>query len=216
MKDFDVYYKHHEGVQCDDLSLFFANSKNQPLQTYLITMEDDTHGLVHFTFGGVGGDHAYATTTILQATYGFAAADVIALEVSAQAFFKEYLAQDVADYNEFTGLAFPLNCTADPWQDNELASHYLPGEPNGPSCDFIDSYYESDDALNEIIDLFFPELYTDTTTLKVKSLEFDDKSAVLKLIANLFPYYGEMASSSAGKQAPKSARRFCAFSSDFF
>jgi hypothetical protein len=200
----DLVYKHHLGVHCEDFAVFFRNCKDQPLETYLNRMEDDTHGMLHFTFGGVGGDHAVATVATLQNIYGFSPENVVALDVSAQAFTKFYLAMNVADFNErgqSSGKVFPLNCTTNPWQDNELTSSLLPGELNGPQCDFANSLYDSDTTLNQLVELFFPfPAIGDSISTRIQSLEFDDKRAVMQLIANMFPYYGEMAGSGAGEQ----------------
>jgi hypothetical protein len=203
MTDYNVVYKYHQGVQCGDYTKFFETCKNQPLTTYLNNMEDDTHGIFHFTFGGVGGTQATTTVATLKKTYGFSDSNIVALAVSAQTFFKYWMAQNTKDWtlhNEvMMGYAFPLNCTEKPWQNNELTVPYLPGEEDGPSCDFIDEFYASETKLDELVTLFVhmdPSL-TDSVISRINSLEFEDKSAVMGLIANMFPYDGELAGSGA-------------------
>ena len=179
------------GVTCIDYENFFSQVNKQPLQTYLNGMEDDTHGIFHFTFGGVGGDQAIDSIDKLRNTYGFSYSNIVALAISAQPFFKKYLA--VLKQN-------PVNCTTHPWQNEMLVSSSAPGEFGGPSCDFAGVYYDTEDQLDNLISDFFlidPDDY-DPVVKHIQSFGYSDKSAVMKIVANLFPFDGDLAGSGAG------------------
>jgi hypothetical protein len=196
-----VVFRQYMGVQCADYVRFFETTKGQPLVTYLSHMEDGTHGLFHFTFGGVGGDTVVATCNSLANDYGFSQSNIVAMAISAQVFFKFYLAQDPDEYFMKEGKDFPLTCSTKPWQNNELTSTAAPGELGGPQCTWIDSYFESEDSVNEMVSLFFtmdPSNEHDSVVSRVEDMELDDKKSVMTLIANMFPFDGELAGSGAG------------------
>lgn len=199
-----VVYKYHMGVQCTDYGQFFSSIKRQPLNTYLTTMEDDTHGIFHFTFGGVGGDRAVSTINKLIGDYGFSVSNAMALAVSAQPFFKIYLASNPAHY-ERGGKVYPLNCTHYAWQykygDDSTMATGLPGEEGGPQCDFIESYYESEESVNQLVSMFFrtdPSPH-DSIRQRVLAMTFEQRVEVMKLIANMFPFDGDLAGSAAAQ-----------------
>ena len=192
------------GVQCTDYEKFFTKVKGKSLSTYLTAVEDDTHGIIHFTFGGVGGDQVYSTVHTLMDSYGFTYSNVAATAVSAQPFFKIYLAQDPIQYAA-NGRRYPLDCSTVPWntETGELmdssSSIGLPGEENGPTCSFVDYYYESEENINELIELFFrtdPSPH-DPVKTRMYGLTFTQRVEVMKLIANMFPYDGDLAGSGA-------------------
>ena len=185
-------FKFHMGVGCTNYELFFNYVKAKSLQVYLISMEDDTHGLFHFTLGGVGGDQADAAAGVLQSTYQFTASNLAALSVSAQHFFKKHLALSHDD---------PVNCTANPWQDSKLMTRAMPGQAKGPQCDFSDRYYESNDTMADLITYFFnydPDT-DDSVIARVSALSLDDQKACMKIIGNMFPIDGDLAGSGAGE-----------------
>ena len=181
------------GVTCSDYSDFFGRINGNPLMTYLTEMEDDTHGIFHFTFGGVGGAPSYKAMKILMKDYGFSYSNVIAVAISAQPFFKKYLA---------VNKQIPVNCTAKPWQLGALTTTLSPGDEGGPSCDFADLYYVDENTLDSLITFFF-NIDPDNKDLVVNhmaTLSFEDKTAVMKIIGNMFPYDGDLAGSGAGKE----------------
>jgi hypothetical protein len=185
-------FQPHGGVVCDDWTFFFGLVKSNPLQTYLNTIEDETHGTFHFTFGGVGGNVAMATVKSLMEDYGFSYSNIVSLAVCAQAFNKRSLA---------TSLDWPINCTSDPWQNYALTTTADPGQLGGPSCDFADSYYSNDTTLTDLVNVFF---FADNNRIdKVKerlaNLEFAERVKAMKLIANMFPYDGDLAGAGGGK-----------------
>jgi hypothetical protein len=51
-------FKFHKGVNCTNYKQFMSYIQGRSLETYLVSMEDDTDGIFHFTLGGVGGDVA--------------------------------------------------------------------------------------------------------------------------------------------------------------
>lgn len=189
--DRDVVFKYHMGVTCDDYTGFFSQVNGQPLETYLNKMEDDTHGIFHFTFGGVGGDQAVNAVELLMDQYNFSYSNVAALAISAQPFFKKHLA--VAKQT-------PVNCTTHPWQNEFLTTASGPGEYGGPSCDFAESYYDTEDNLDELISYFFkidPD-HKDTVVNHINTLQYTDKAVLMKIVGNMFPFDGDLAGSGAG------------------
>ena len=77
----------------------------------------------------------------------------------------------------------------------------LPGELGGPQCDFIDSYYTSEAKVNELIQMFFrtdPSPH-DSIRTRVLSLSVEKRIEVMKIIANMFPFDGDLAGSAAAQ-----------------
>ena len=187
-----LVFKPHGGVVCSDFSSFYGSVKGKPLQTYLIKIEDGTHGTFHFTFGGVGGNAAMEAVNSLIDNYGFTYSNIGSLAVSAQAFYKKYLALSKDD---------PVNCTANPWQNNALRSTAEPGQIGGPSCDFADKYYKNDTTLMELVEyFFFSDLdQNDRVKTRLANLEFTERAKAMKVVANMFPYDGDLAGAGAGK-----------------
>jgi hypothetical protein len=196
----DVTFKYHLGVKCLDYQIFFDKVRGQPLKQYLTAVEDDTHGIIHFTLGGVGGTRAYQTVHKLINTYGFTYSNVAALAVSAQPFFKLYLAQNPAVY-AMSGRTYPLNCTHTPWDASagELKSSGWPGDTDGPQCDFNSYYYQSETAVNQLVQTFFriDPSTADPVRYRLFNLPWEQRVEVMKLIANMFPFDGDLAGSGA-------------------
>ena len=181
------------GIGCSKYTKFFKNVRGDPLQTYLLNMEDDTHGIFHFTFAGVGGDKAYAAVETLINTYGFSYSNIGALTVSAQHYFKKQLAGEIAN--------FPVNCTVDPWQGNQLMSAAIPGDVDGPTCDFAETYYDTETTLDTLVASFvnFDPDETDLITRRLQGMSFAERAGAMKTIANMFPIDGDLASSGGGE-----------------
>ena len=191
----DLVFKMHMGVVCDDYTAFFGRVNGKSFETYLLAIENDTHGIFHFTFGGVGGKMARASVKVLMDTFGFTYSNIATLATAAQPFFKKYLALSHSD---------PVNCTANPWQSGELSTTASPGDIGGPQCDFADHYYDSDDSLNDLIDAFFDiDLDSDDSVVtRLKNMQFEDKTDALKVIGSAFPFDGDLAGSGAGTVHP--------------
>ena len=187
-----VVFKQHDGVGCKDFAAFFGAVKGNPLQIFLNSIEDETHGNLHFTFGGVGGNAAIEAVNSLIEDYGFTYSNIGSLAVSAQAFYKKYLALSKDD---------PVNCTANPWQNYTLRSTAEPGQIGGPSCDFADKYYQNDTTLTELVEyFFFSDLdQNDRVKTRLANLEFTERAKAMKVVANMFPYDGDLAGAGAGK-----------------
>ena len=49
----------YSGVTCNGLEDLANLVRNQSFTNFLLYAEDNAHGMLHFTFGGAGGDHAY-------------------------------------------------------------------------------------------------------------------------------------------------------------
>jgi hypothetical protein len=45
--------QYYNGVTCSEYESFVGKVKNMPMQDYLTYAEDDVHGIIHFTFGGI-------------------------------------------------------------------------------------------------------------------------------------------------------------------
>ena len=50
----------YSGVTCNGLEDLANLVRDQPFSNFLLYAEDNAHGMLHFTFGGAGGDHAFA------------------------------------------------------------------------------------------------------------------------------------------------------------
>ena len=47
------------GVKCAEFEFLLNKIRDKPFSDFLQYAEDTAHGIIHFTFGGSGGDHAY-------------------------------------------------------------------------------------------------------------------------------------------------------------
>lgn len=185
-------FKFHKGVNCTNYKEFMTYIQGRSLETYLVSMEDDIHGIFHFTLGGVGGDVAAVAIDLLRACpYNFTDSNIAALAVSAQHYFKKNLANSKT---------FPMVCTSDPWKNYELRTTAHANEEGGPSCHFDSSYYLDSDALSALVTKFFnfDVDETDRVVDRVQNLAFADKKSVMEIIAGMFPYDGDLAGASAG------------------
>ena len=188
----DAVYKMHMGVTCDDYTSFFKFNAGKSFETYLLAIENDTHGIFHFTFGGVGGTMAAAAVKKLINDFGFTISNIGTLASTAQPFFKKNLA---------LSHEYPLNCTTTAWTGNLLVNSKAgPGQPEGPQCDFSDEFYESEEALDGLIGWFFMfDLDRDDHVVtRLANLSFEDRVEVMKTIGGMFPYDGDLAGSGAG------------------
>ena len=192
-----LVFKHYDGVRCNDFAAFFVAVTGNPLQIYLNSIEDETHGNLHFTFGGVGGNAAMEAVNSLIDNYGFTYSNIGSLAASAQGFFKSnFLLKSLLFNNDH-----PVNCTANPWQNYMLRSTAEPGQIGGPSCDFADKYYKNDTTLMELVEyFFFSDLdQNDRVKTRLANLEFTERAKAMKVVANMFPYDGDLAGAGAGK-----------------
>ena len=137
--------KPYVGSNCQDLRMFFQlYTVGQPLQLYLESTEDAVHGYIHFTFGGSGGDYAAKIDEELRNTYGFTDTYLFYVAEAAHKFVKTYL-------SGIENKESPMNCSAAPFQNNVLTNTAYPGEAAGPLCQCADSYFESEAAINSLI-----------------------------------------------------------------
>jgi hypothetical protein len=185
-------FKFHKGVNCTNYKQFMSYIQGRSLETYLVSMEDDTHGIFHFTLGGVGGDvAAVAIDTLRACPYNFTDSNIAALAVSAQHYFKKNLANSET---------YPLDCTTNPWKNYELRTSALPNSEGGPSCHFDDSFFLDEEALSDLVVKFFNFDVDDADRVvdRVQNLTFVDKKSTMEIIAGMFPYDGDLAGASAG------------------
>ena len=187
------------GVRCTDYDSFFAKNKGKSFETYLLAIENDTHGIFHYTFGGVGGKISYAAIKVLTEKYGFTDSNIATLAISAQPYFKKYLALNQTD---------PVNCTVNPWQEGALGgtANPDPGSNPGPTCDFSDHFYESEESLNTLISSFFTvdNDKNDRVQTRLYILSLEDRAGAMKVIGNMFPYDGDLAGAGGGESERES------------
>jgi hypothetical protein len=189
--DFNEYV----GVNCDMYSSFVKLVKGRSLSFYLDATENSVHGMVHFTTGGNGGEHAAQTIQTLRDQYGFDDQSIIQLAHSYGTYFKEHI--------KSSRFVYPLTCTDMPWSDYALSSGAAVGEAGGPTCSFVDDMLEKPEKLQELIDDFYstkgmePTLFLYGRDVLAK-LSFEDQKAVMKLVADFFQFNGDMNESSAG------------------
>ena len=187
----DVVYANHMGVTCIDYKVFFNDVKNKPLYEYLILMEDNTHGIFHFTFGGVGGDPANAAVENLVNNYDFSYSNIAALAISAQPYFKKNLALSKSS---------PVNCTSDPWQNSVLTTNATVLDVGGPSCSFIDDFFETKSSVDILLNDFFAQDpdRSDPAVDHIETFSVKKRETIMQIIANMFPYDGDLAGAGAG------------------
>lgn len=186
-----MVFKFHKGVNCTNYAMFMSYMQGRSLETYLVSMEDDTHGIFHFTLGGVGGDVAQVAVNKLRDKYNFSDSNIAALAVSAQHYFKRNLANSQV---------YPLSCSANPWQNYELTTTAEANSVGGPSCHFDSSFYMNEETLSALVLKFFvfDVDMTDFIVDRVQNLTFADKKDVMELISGMSPYDGDLAGASAG------------------
>jgi hypothetical protein len=192
-------FRPHMGVHCTDYDSFFVKNKGKSFETYLSAIENQTHGAFHYTFGGVGGKISQAAIKVLTDKYGFTDSNIATLATSAQPFFKKSLT---------LSHTHPVNCTVSPWQDGvrllRATARADPGSNPGPTCDFSDYFYESEDSLNILISSFFKvdNDKTDGVQIRLYNLDFEDRVGAMRVIGNMFPYDGDLAGSGGGESYP--------------
>jgi hypothetical protein len=187
-----MVFKFHKGVNCTNYKQFMTYVQGRSLETYLVSMEDDTHGIFHFTLGGVGGDvAAVAIEKLRGCPYNFTDSNIAALAVSAQHYFKKNLANSET---------YPLSCSTNPWKNYELSTSAPPNSLGGPSCHFDSSFYLDEDALSDLVLKFFNFDVDDADRVvdRVQNLTFVEKKGAMEIIAGMFPYDGDLAGASAG------------------
>jgi hypothetical protein len=112
----------------------------------------------------------------------------MAIARAAQVFFKTYVPLKDVDI----GYTYPLSCSSDPWQDGQLTSSAAPGATDGPSCSCTESYFESEDSLDELITLW---KIKDNSFLY--NLDFNQRKDAMQLICGRMAFDGDMAGSGA-------------------
>lgn len=101
-----------------------------------------SHGPIHFSFGGAGGDIASTADEYLRETYGFSDSDLLVVAQTAQKFFKSKLTvllesgniSSIEAYHGCCDLKYPVVCSAFPWDGDTLNSTAAPGTYGGPAC----------------------------------------------------------------------------------
>jgi len=197
---------YYSGVTCTDLDIFIEDHVvDQPLVEYLTSAEDDSHGKIHFSFGGAGGDYAYSVNQYLMKHHGFSDQMLIVAAQAAQTFFKFYLAIPPETFEYLNGFPFPLNCSAVPWQDGELTTTAWPNEEGGPTCEINPYYTKNEDNLEILMAMYFADFWNalgsstpQTNTMQtILDMDFSERKKVMKLLCSRMSFDGDMAGSGA-------------------
>eukprot|EP01035_Chromulina_nebulosa_P020437 gene20437-26519_t len=197
-----IITNYYNGVNCRDYENFVSRECNgNPLVTLLTDVEDDVHGKVHFTVGGSGGDKCIEVDDYLMNTYGFEWKDMVAIAQSSQRYFKTYITMYPTWDEEKFG-PYPLDCSANPWQDDKLTTTVGPGEDGGPTCDCNSYYFEDQDKLTAFIYTYFQDwagrkVPQAETVDKLLNLSFEEQLDVMSKLCGRFQMEGDLAGSGA-------------------
>ncbi len=197
--------QYYSGVTCDDYSDFITYfAVNKSLASYLLSAEDQIHGIIHFTFGGAGGDYADAQDQLLTDKYNFTDEYRVVVTQSAQTFFKKFIVTNPEAYETNFGVPFPLNCSSNPWSDGILSTTAYPGEEGGPSCTCNSNYLVDDDSMQILIEAYFsmfldPKQGQNAVVQYIEGLALEDKRAVMTILCGRMQFDGEMAGSGAAQ-----------------
>ena len=84
-----------------------------------------------------------------------------------------------------------MNCTANPWnpQLEVLKTEAAPGDKVGPMCTCNSYYFESEDNLNSLIDLYFNHFMPDDDSLK--NVDFATRKEIMMLVCSRMSYEGD-------------------------
>ena len=179
--------KPYIGSNCEDMKRFINDyTVGKPMETYLESAEDIVHGYIHFTFGGMGGPLAAQIDEVLQKKYGMSNMHMFYIAESAHKFVKTYLSGLDLDGN-----VPPMNCTINPWnpQLEVLKTEAAPGEKVGPMCTCNSYYFESEENLNSLIDLYFNHFMPDDDSLK--NVDFATRKEIMMLVCSRMSYEGD-------------------------
>lgn len=184
----------YAGVTCYDYWDFLNTSAyDHSLGDILLSMEDKTHGPIHFAFGGAGGDRAAENEQIFRDKYGFDDSEIIYLNFNTHAFIKN----QAPFWWLGTGNSY-WNCSEIPFRDGVLQSTVGPGEEGGMKCGFIDSVYESDESLNSFFAYYAGQNKKNSNFYPIMtSLPFEEKIEAARLLEQRVQYDGDMATSGA-------------------
>jgi hypothetical protein len=188
-----IFY--YTGVNCDSYKKFLGDHvNNQPMENYLKFAEEDVHGIIHFTFGGIGGDYAAVVNQQMKEKYGVSDQCIGESALSTQQYFKsKWWAGMKSGTNEY------IQCTAAPWQNGALTTAAVTGDASGsgPSCTCSDSNFESEQSLDRLIGEFFKEKERSMCVPVLDALSFEDRKTLMRMFCSRMAFDGDMAGSSA-------------------
>ena len=155
---------YHLGVTCKEYQTFFDKVRGQPLHIYLSLVEKETLSMAKSTFAGVGGDRGYDMIQQLMDNYGFTLPIVLTTTASAHPFFTHYLRRNpTATYHLTT--PFTTTIQGEEGETSQSQNNIVPiscsiPDPSSllqpPQCDFHPYFYDSEETVNELIELFYP------------------------------------------------------------
>jgi hypothetical protein len=184
--------KPYMGSNCEDMKRFINDyTVGKPLETYLESAEDIVHGYIHFTFGGMGGPMAAQVDSVLRDKYQLSNTHMFYVAESAHKFVKTFLSGLDSD------IVNPMNCTRNPWDAKleYLKTESAPGEADGPMCTCNAYYFESEENLDTLIDLYFNHFMPTDDSLK--NIDFATKKEIMMLACSRMSYEGDMGGSGA-------------------
>ena len=143
--------------------------RGQPLHVYLSLVEKETLNMARSTFAGVGGERGYDMVQQLQDNYGFTLPIVLVTTESAHPFFTHYLSRNPkSTYHLTTPITISSqgeeeegDTTSESLKEIAPITCSIPEpsslpQPSSPLCEFHPYFYESEERVNELIEVFYP------------------------------------------------------------
>lgn len=195
----EKFYRYmYSGDSCTNLQQFVVGIVvGGTLSNFMEHCEDNIHGIIHFTFGGVGGDNAYAVNQKLQQDYGFTETDLIVIARNAQTFVKNVYPFYFNNEKWETGnsMEYPVSCTDLPW-DSATETLRTTSEPGSSDakCSLNREYYCASDENMSLLLKYHEMLYRGSP---IASMDLATKCEVMDLIISRAAFDGEMAGSGA-------------------
>lgn len=183
---------YYRGVDVIDYLGLLNEVYQQPASSFLTYAEDQSHGNIHFTIAGAGGDYSNQVNSYLQSTYEFTDEDLLICAKASQTFFKLWITRSIAG-----GSKALVSCENNPYVDGVMTSMILPGEEGGPSCSCKSDYFVDEDSLNTLIMSYLSTFESTSLYTKLLSLSFDSKVDIMQNLCGRFQIEGDMASSGA-------------------
>lgn len=197
--DMDKFYRFmYSGDNCNNLATFVQSEVvGGTLSNFMQHCEDNIHGVIHFTFGGVGGDFAYEMNQKLKTEYGFNDIDLVVIARVTQTFVKNVYPfyNNDEKFVAGTSMEFPIQCTSLPWdRENEvLLTESEPGAEDA-ICSLNKEYFcASQDAMDSLLH-YHQLMYPNSPLVK---MDLDTQCEVMNIIISRAAFDGEMAGSGA-------------------
>lgn len=195
----DKFYRYmYSGDTCTNLEQFVVGTVvGGSLSNFMEHCEDNIHGIIHFTFGGVGGDNAYEVNQKLQQDYGFTETDLLVVARNTQSFVKNIYPfyKNNEKWELGNSMEFPIICSDFPW-DSSTETLRTTSEPGSEDvkCSLNRDYYCVSDDNMALLLKYHELLYRGSP---FTSMDLATKCEVVDLIFSRVAFDGEMAGSGA-------------------